>query len=456
MQELIRENVNHVVLKADNFHLRHYSQNGGTPLEFWNCGQNGPLTHTFPGAGTSICWEVGQDPTQASASGILPHPIQQIGNPATDKYAYWCRESLFDAGGNYTITGFAPDFWCSQERIDDYFPWGDATWATAYMPKDVNLNVPPSSVAFKPTAGLTQSVMMVGNEIQAYPGMLPGREYRMFAGQCLVSFRHCPDVNAEAGLMFRTNNGGDGWKLVVNRTSWKLTRTGAVRFAGALQSYERSALLAGGLTLDVRSNNYLPYLLECRLGDRLLGSFDTKEGVTGPFAGLYAAAKSGHILFGNRAFFDVSTELSVRYSALPGGVIRGTYSIRPAPWASAKPQMFHRAGIGLWMNPGIAELNSMGIVHEDGHYEPLSTSHAINFRDHRKVWAGTADGTNGILAEAKEVRIDGGWADCGYFGLQNHVVGDSKLRLLVNALDYETARSCSRIDWTCDYKCTRQ
>lgn len=451
MQELIREPSGNTVLKSGNFQLRFFAQNGGTPLEFWHYGQPGPLTDVFPGAGTSICWEVGQDPTQASANGIMPHPIQQLGNHATDKYAYWCRESLFDAAGIYEVTGFAPDFWCSQEHIDDYFPWGDACWATAYMPKGVNLNVPPSSVAFKPAMGQTMSVMMVGNEMNS-PGP---RWYRMWAGQCLVSFAGTSDKRAEAGLMFRTNNGGDGWKFVVNRSTWHLTRTGAVRFSGVLTQSECRLLTTSGITLDVRSNNYLPYLLELRIGERLLGSFDTKEGVTGPFAGLYAACTNGHILFGNRAFFDVSTEFCVRYTAKPGDVIEGRYSIRPAPWASAEPQVFHRAGIGLWMNPKLLDLNSIGILPNSGEYIDIGDLRIVPFSECRKAWAGRCDGSNGIRAEVKQVLIDGQDRGTGHFQLENYNLNGNRVRLLIHAHDRETPLHCSRIDWTCEYKCVR-
>ncbi len=77
------------------------------------------------------------------------------------------------------------------------------------------------------------------------------------------------------------------------------------------------------------------------------------------------------------------------------------------------------------------------------------------YDQHKRVWCGRNDGTSGILAKVIEVKIDGGYSDKGYFGLQNFPLGENRLRLLVNALDYETARNCSRIDWTVDYKCTR-
>jgi hypothetical protein len=136
--QLYRESDGNVVMRGGDLTLRFYSRYGGAPLSWYKTGFP-VLTNEFPGSGVSVAWRTQQDPTQASANGVLEHPIHILGDKATERFDYYTRETLLDAAnGIYQVTGFAPDFWLSSEAMDDAIApnsdGSDSGWRTPYAP----------------------------------------------------------------------------------------------------------------------------------------------------------------------------------------------------------------------------------------------------------------------------------------------------------------------------------
>jgi len=111
MKSLTREANGNVVLRSGHFTMRFDRMFGGTPLEWYSEDPYGMLTNAFPGNGTSVYYNTGQDPTQASSNGFLPNPIA-TGSPDTAMYSYYSSEKLYSPSANTYIVGGR----CSQSK----------------------------------------------------------------------------------------------------------------------------------------------------------------------------------------------------------------------------------------------------------------------------------------------------------------------------------------------------
>lgn len=462
---LIREETGNVVLKAGRFQLRFDVRHGGTPLEFWFYGKPGPLTNSFAGAGTSICWDTGQDPTQASANGLLPNEIYHRDDQNSFDRIYYGRETTFDSQNLiYEISGAAPDWWGSLEWFDDYCAYGhENVWATPYrplgLPLGADVRVP---VAFKPNSLIKSSNFYVGNQ------MAPGtrREYGLFAGNALVALGFTSDRYAEGGIFF------SDYRFVITRGgSWRFEKLGAAFFggnkflAGGKLTSEEKSLANGlwGLKIDVRRNNCDLGYFELRVGERLVSIVEDRNDPVGPGpAGVYGAAMNGYVLFGNREFFDMSQEYVVRFQALPDEVIRAQYVIRPAVCAPLSSRKFYRAGVGIWMNTQLPFNRGVGLFDLHGNFIHTEGNRNFLFRDYRGAWAGSigddVEDSWGVSATVIDSRVNGeqqlGGA-LGHFSVQQHGFGDSHV-LIVSPLAPDKPHDATYLNWVVDYRCQRK
>lgn len=367
-QSLIREPSGNVVLRSDNIALRFFSNHGGTPLEWWIDGWP-LLTNSFPGSGVSVGWNSGgQDPTQATANGILEYPVNGD--------SYYIKESIVDPIGVYEVRGFAPDFWLSAEARDDAAPMPQ--WDTIYRPGcSVNsVSSAANPVVFPGSIFAPLGMFFVGNELtdpdlqwatrlRKYPEGRIAAKVQMSLGQS------APD--SFGGIVFRKQilestkevweaYTAPGYSLLINRAGvWNVWKNSTLLLAGNLTTQQKARLLSHGLTLEIRTHNDYPGYVGVYFDSVFVGSINDASPVLGESFGLLAFTSSGYISFANRQVFDVGTEFISRYTALPNATIQSDITIRRMP--GVFPAVFRRsAHPGVMLNKQTFPLGNRSCV----------------------------------------------------------------------------------------------
>jgi len=431
-QTLYREADGNVVLRGGGgMTLRFLANYGGTPLQ-WYAEGFPPLLNEFPGSGASVAWRSGQDPTQASANGILANPIHRLGDSSTMRYDYYARETVFDAAsGTYTVAGFAPDFWASLEALDDAIaPNGDKSdtgWRTRYQPGKFSsvLASPSLPVIFEGRADNQSGLFFVGsenNEGSEWSSRL--REYKngRIAFKIQLSLAQAAP-EAFAGFMFRksvpagaaTKHDGymaPGIHLMFNkRGGWALSRMNPsggefLLTKGTLTSAQLARLNGAGLQVEVRTHNTRPGYLEMIFDDVAVTTFTDPMGLKGAHFGLFASTPWGHVIFQNRAVFDVGMSFVAQYSPWAHGIVSDIV-VRNAAGVAA-PHVLDRANmpavflntttfpesdrrIGLWNGATLTDVPA--------------ASYPLNGQ--LGLWAGNKAGDVGLLAIPEILTVDG-------------------------------------------------
>lgn len=423
-QSATKEPDGNVVLRSDNFTIRCFCEWGGSAREFWSEPNPGPLTNSFPGSGVSFAWETGQDPTQASCDGLTKNPIARTGHAPSLKYNYYARESFFDAGGIYEVSGFFPFFWLSHEEVDDAVvagPGEPTGWRTRYQPGKFTVwNTPNSAVIFEGSKAHSVGYFLVGNEkiSTAIPwhdrcSVFP--EGRM-AAKVTVSLQYAGD-GASAGITFRktpepvsyaaafTNNSGMDF-VATKDGKWRLFYRTQKLAGGDLTKEEKKLLAGAGLELEIRTNNAAPNYCGLLINNREVLHTDLPAYTQGEAAGLCAACTSGYVLFGRRQFFDVTTEAQTQWEALPGAVMRSTVSLARAG-GCVVPTRFYNGGIGVFLNPAMFSASSRVCKTIDHSGIITDQEGLFKLRDYRSFWIGDSTGGYGVLGTPVECLVDG-------------------------------------------------
>lgn len=425
MNKLYREASGNVVLRSGKTALRFFKDYGGTPLEFWY--EPYPLlSNSWPGSGASWTCEVGQDPTQASANGITPHPICCFNLPATYPNNYYIRESLFDHEGcNYQVSGFYPDFWLSHDTaIDDYKT--SPNWTSGTNP------------TFLGSAASNTGFFCPGNEmepgnIRRYPnGRIAFKTTIKIegAGTAGACFRKvCPiDKPSTANLATAS-----GYLITVNAAgNWFLSRSnfGSVTTLanGTLRKAHRQALASTGLELEVRTNNALRGIIDIYFNGTFYKEIDDPNPILGDCFGLYASTSTGRITFSNRQVFDLGLQFSALYSPAADDSIRANFTIN-----TYEPRDMYRAVYGIFLNQPTfplsvraTEIIENGIARDiDGQLVPVDSNTVL--------YAGHWDGSHGIKFSEITAIVDG-HKSAGAHALLQKLGANNEFVIMVNAL----------------------
>ncbi|TXH09238.1 MAG: hypothetical protein E6R03_17070 [Hyphomicrobiaceae bacterium] len=431
-QSLIREVNHNAVLRSDNVALRHLAEYGGAPNEWWH--EPHPIvSNPFAGSGVSLNCETGQDPTQASASGLMKNPICVFSNPATAKYNYYAREFLWNAAGQYGVRGFWPDFWVSQEAIDDAIApntdGSDHGWRTVYAPGAFShlVNTMGLPVVFQGTTPNWSGLFFVGNEM--LPIATPWNQRLRSYGAGRVAFKVTLSLvgaaaDSFAGVLFRksvssaagqnkhTAFAAPGLHLYVHHNGlWSLNKMhfGASTsiISGTLTMAQRQRLIDGtGLQVEVRTHNGLPNQVLIFFDDVQTATLDIANCPIGPHVALFASTSSGYICFPYRQFYHVGVEGEIIYKALPGAVIESDLKVTKIVPDSDPP--FYRANLpGFFLSQTTFPVGQRRIAgFRNGAWQDI-TDGVYLLSDFKRFFAGNMTGTNGVNVEFNTVTIDG-------------------------------------------------
>ena len=422
MISLSRELNGNVVLRAGKLVLRFFRMFGGAPLEWWSEPNAHSLTNSYPGSGVSACFETGQDPTQASANGQEQNPICCFGIADSQKYNYYARESLYDGNGAYEVTGFAPDFWLSAEKIDDYQM--GAGWRTKYVPGPYAAILAQWTCPVIFAAGTESSGYFApGNEME--PGFVRGYPQGRIAFKVDLSLATC-GWDSIAGFVFRKQlasshptkdevYNADGLHLNFNKSgAYQLIEKRAgketVLLSGTANAAQKAALLGAGLTVEIRTNNVQTDKVELFLNDALAGTASTST--RGEVFALFASATSGFVLFCRRQVFDLGVTFAAKYRALAENSIESDIRFN-----TIAPRKFYRAGHTHFFNPLMFPARSCQV---DG-----QTFEGITPITPAKVfYCGNRAKTVGLNAQVTSTTIDNAPAPGAHSLLQQHGAND--------------------------------
>lgn len=436
---IAREADGNVVLPSGDSAIRFFRNWGGAPLEFWRNGFPGPITNRFPGSGVSVNFEVGQDPTQATANGITPNPICCFGIADSQQYNYYGREFVWSSD-TYGICGFMPDFWLSAESADDY-PCTPANGWSA-----IN-----AALVFSGSPAHPSGIYCPGNEMEL------GQIRRYPRGKIAFKTRlamKCP--SGTAGFMFRkvvpqnapTKDefyAADGYHLNFNTSGqWQLLRqrTGiqASVANGVLNTLERAALLGDGLLIEIRTNNALPDALELYLNGEYRKAITLSAPILGDAFACFAMCGSGTIGFTERQIFDLGVQYWSKFTSLGAGNFKQTVEIK-----AFEPREFYRANTpGVFLNPELFGKDRFmsARIHGSGQWVETDFSHL--FSDYAEYWCGNTDGTLGVVASELRAEIDGA-TSAGAHVLQARSGANSEFIMHLNPLPAEVKTRCQRI-----------
>lgn len=449
--------------------VRFLSEYGGAP-EQWYAPGAPPLINEFPGSGVSIAFRSGQDPTQASANGIMKNPIARLGDPSTNWYNYYGRETVFSPSElRYEVRQFIPDFWLSAEPCDDAIapnPDGGRTgWRTPYDPGDVPyISAPTRPIVFEGSMLDRSGIIFVGDERidpseAAWSTRL--REYRggRQAIKVNISLAATWEDGAFAGVLMRKTvpygaaNKDDAYRasgihIIVTRNG----RLGISRMLGGSESHFGVFTLSQdetlrlnserGLELELSTHNNIPGYLEVHAARRFVTSIIDDMALDGPHLGLLASpGKSGRIVFQERAPYDVGVEVVSRWEAIPNRGIVSDVTIRNAPGVS-EPHQFDRANMpAAFLNQLTFEnrIDGSGRVcavvngtEESPEFEIVEDGHQA-LTEHLGFWCGNAEGTLGLYAIPEIATIDGKPERAGHV-LMRRCTENGEFVLMLNPL----------------------
>lgn len=456
-QSLTREANGNCVLRSDNVALRFFAKNGGAPLEWWN--EPFPLvTNPFPGSGVSANWELGQDPTQASANGHQDHPICIYSDSSTGIYNYYARESLFNAGGSYSVSGFFPDFWLSAEAGDDAIaPNPDASntgWRTKYDPGAyaAALNTVDCPVIFHGTGPCWSGLFFVGNETITGPWNRRLRNY----GAGRIAFKTnislmSAAADSFAGVLFRKTIApavgltkheafaASGLHLFIYHSGmWSLQKMTAGLAAplasGQLSETNLTRLLSEqGLQVEVRTNNVLEDRIEIFFENVKTATVQAVGCNKGPHACLFASTSSGTICFGNRQFFHVGVQLDTNYTAQPGGKIVSDMRISTIV---PETSLFYRANLpGVFLNQQtFSGLNRRCSKLVNGNWQNITGIYTGLLSEMEAFFIGNNEGTCGVKVSGIVAEVDGIINPGAHLLAGAHVTSNDEFVLMLNPL----------------------
>lgn len=416
-----REPTGDVVLDSNGFAMRFSAAYGGAPLEIYSNGMM--VSNPFPGSGTSAAFDTGQDPTQASANGLLRNPICTFFAPSSQKYNYYGREVLLSEN-EYHIASFLPDFWLSAEAPDDAIAppllGGSNGWRTKYAPGNLigQLNAPDCPVIFEGSVArdygffFPADVWKTQNE---WNNRLRSFGNGRIAFKVTISlFNAKSDISA--GVIFRAQipqqrcfredilKAQKLWLTFTVDGLYSVKENNNVLRSGKLTAAQTRLLTSqAGLEIEVRTNNYQPEYFEILAdGKSLLTATST---VTGPHFALYGRCTRGFIKFSNRQLFHVGAEALIKYKALDNGVIRSEIQVRVP--AGLELPTFYKANLpGMFLNPNTFPLQNrctQGLLL--GEWIPVTALH--RFTDFEAYWAGNIEGTHGLRVSNIRATVNG-------------------------------------------------
>lgn len=459
-QSLTREANHNVVLRSDNVALRHFVKWGGAPSEWWH--EPHPLvSNPFAGSGVSLNFETGQDPTQASANGLAENPICTYSDPASAKYNYYARESLYDAAGRYAVTGFFPDFWASQEDIDDAIapnPNGsDHGWRTAYAPGNFAalLNTMGLPIIFEGTVPNWSGLFFVGNEMK--PMTTPWNQRLRDYGEGRIALKMTISLvgaagDSFAGVLFRkTVSAAAGQSkheafaapglhlYVFHNGAWSLNKmhfgVNTPLYNGTLTPQQRQRLIDGtGLQVEVRTHNGLPDQIQILFDDAVAVTLNATGCNRGPHACCFASTSSGYICFVHRQYFHVGAQCEVMYTAMPNAVICSDMKVtKIVPDAST---VFYRGNFpGFFLNQNTFPVGARRIAgFKNGAWQDL-TDGVYLLSAFERFFAGNMQGTNGVNVKFDAVTIDNVHSPNAHL-LASRAAAGAEFVLMLNPLPY--------------------
>lgn len=421
VQSLIREANHNAVLRSDNVALRFFSEWGGAPNEWWN--EPFPLvSNPFPGSGVSLNFETGQDPTQASANGLVKNPISTYSNPASVKYNYYAREYLWDSAGQYGVAGFLPDFWASLESIDDAIaPNADGShsgWHTVYDPGLYSglVNTAGLPVVFSGTPLNWSGLFFIGNEM--LPMTAPWNQRLRSYGAGRIAFKTMLSLagaaaDSFAGVLFRKTISSatgqnkhtafiaPGLHLYVYHSGlWSLSKMHNATLypvrTGYLTQQQRQKLINGsGLLVEARTHNGLPNEVLIFFDDVQAAALNIVNCPVGPHVALFASTNSGHIAFPYRQFFHVGIEADISYKALPGAIISSDLKVTKI--VPDTDTFFYRGNLpGFFLNKNTFPIGQRRIAgYKNGAWQDIADGCYL-LTDFERFFAGNMNGTNGV------------------------------------------------------------
>lgn len=469
-QFLYREPSGDVVMTDGRTTMRFMTEYGAAP-EQWYAPGFPPIINEFPGAGVSVAFRSGQDPTQASSNGVMKAPIARLGDASSARWNYYGRETIFDPANRvYEARMFMPDFWASMEARDDAIasnPDGSATgWCTPYSRGEVAyIDAPTRPIVFRGRPGDTAGIIFVGDESSDPNGSHWAWRLRRYEGgrQALrvnISLEHAALPGSFAGALLRKDvpwnaaNKDDAYRAPgIHVVVTKAGRLGVSRMSGGEEYFfgawqlatEELSLLNGmrGLNLEMRTHNSIQGFLAIYANGRFVTSIVDETHLAGPHMGLIASpGETGSITFQERAPYDVGVEVVTRWESIPGRGIVSDVTIHNAPGVE-QPHYFDRANMpAVFLNQltfgnridgsgrtcavinGTEAEPEIDVV-DDGTY-PLT--------NHLGFWCGNNDFTAGVFAIPEIATTDGQPATTGHVLLKRDAEANGEFVMMLNPL----------------------
>lgn len=416
-----READGNVLVSTGSTHFRLFPSHGGALLQAYEEGFP-PLLNEIPGAAASVAWNVGQDPTQASANGNSRNPVYSRALPGTQRYAYYASEEL--SQDSVTYSGVVPDFWASIEAPDDAIapdPYiSDHGWRTKYNPGTVPLHWLHSAscpVIFEGRRDRSSGIFMVGHELRTgVPWNNRLREYTPNGIAFRIMLSLGPAAHdAFAGFLIATDvplkmlaTKDDAWmapglQLFFNKLGGWDIRWNRDRIAsGSLSKLEVQQLLGVGLEIEWRPPTPGAVDHSLFVGGRLVRQIALGDKAKGPHFGLFASTTHGYCTFSERNVFD----MGVRYSSTHN--VKGFAIVSDQTVTAAKPTKFLRANLpGIFLNTATFKEGLRRCCVWDRDLQCTEVAGIIPLKDVFALWCGNAEGTAGFYATLRELTVDG-------------------------------------------------
>lgn len=349
-------------LKASGLNVQFDRSRGGAPLN-WKYSTSAftdmALVDNNSGRGFQTTYDSGQDSTQTSANGVTLFEVNRfnetVGSANYNYRIYYMNEAI-DYGNNsasppvppsYTVRGFCPDFWLSDEQIDDFIPPGttQTQWLTNWQPMPTYTGATTYGACVTSNGGASGKPVFfqarsTGNNLGVF---MPANNYdtalpraisngRM-AARMNVSLKDASASGAFGALMFRrSSSAGTSLDEAYKSTGYQLAvnKAGSVVFS-VQRTYNGGYTTLGTWTATTQ-NTAKGTLLELRTADnsnlRVIGiwidqvnvgyytdNMSTDAVVTGPLVGMMASGGYLDVIaFGDREIFDVGTEMVSKHS----------------------------------------------------------------------------------------------------------------------------------------------
>ena len=452
MPKLTR-NGSFVDLVQPGMKVRLCPQWGGAPLEVTNL-KNGVVTsNPMAGEGFQVVWDSGQDPTQASATGIDSYPL---GDP------YYAREEAFVVDGNgrealYQVGGIAPYFWGSYEPLDDCIPPDgdkDHGWSTRYHN---HLGLPESHymqnglpIYFAPKPGVQSGILLLGDEIIGtyYPAYRWHQRVCKTAGGSIsfrmrISFKDAPN-DGVAGVYFKLKHDYDGSDSMHSvyaapKCALYVNKFGGVNFYNngptfSLQTTAASQNSDAGMLLEVRS--YSDGTLNIFVDGKYKGTYTA--GYKGEAFGLFGTCSSGRIKFHYREVFDAGTLFSAQYRSTPRNTLWQQLTVYRA-WPPYELKMYRLNLPVAFTNPSIRQASYAWTPNKE------ETGGIVSFAGTRAVYAGRRDGSAGLFCRLHSYSSEPGYL--GHIGLDPAHIAVNNLTYGANFTPEEMSGHTTITEW---------